>query len=768
MAKSEKTLHLLLTALPSRQLYARLAKHRLAIASSRPKAELIEQLHTHLTQPPILATMITQVDDFAKDALRALLNAQGALPVHPFEQRFGPLRPYHPWRQAEANNLLQPWLSPISATETLWYLGLLFRNPPKPTPGQVQHYVIPADLIPLLTDLLRQPGVTTPTTTVPPPGHHGPLAHHLAIWLATIHAPHPGPPYQSQAVKPVHQRWLPPSVVVLLCQRLVLDQDPAFQPIRTERHLPYLAFLHYLALAADLVTVTPAGFQLTPTAWAWLNAPTAARHQQLVDAWRTAPLDLAHRFGFRWEPLPVQARALVMAHLPPPGDNPPMALIALVNQWRLLDSTALLPTPRPADWRDEATTYDPLHHLLTGPLHWLGLVTLHSPQSAVQSPESAVQSQQLDRSHYATQDYATQDYGPSSSCTMPKQPANTIHAPLNVQPLHLVRLARFCDWTITPPPTPTPHTFTLAPARIAQLAAQGIAPDQLLEHLTAALGRPPSRRTSQRLYHWAEAGQHLRLRTLLVLEADTPERLAQLRRHKLVRNRLGETIAPNRITLRPTDADALAQTLRTLGYYVEPPASLPSLPEREPLGREGNDGNDNPSSPATPPAPELAEGVAGVEGATASLSPLLQWFLITLYQGLGHALPLPIDLPWAIRQSLRDQLTALQQAEAEGAAHQLLTRFQAALAGYLQLPARTMPPTAEPEPIIQRALADGHDLEIRYWGPADGQITTRTVTPYWIEEHHQIRYLIGWCHLRQQERTFRLDRIEAVVLSPKP
>ena len=158
---------------------------------------------------------------------------------------------------------------------------------------------------------------------------------------------------------------------------------------------------------------------------------------------------------------------------------------------------------------------------------------------------------------------------------MPKQPTNTIHAPLTVQPVHLVRLARFCDWRITPPPTVTPHTFTLAPERIAQLAAQGLPPEQCLEQLAAALGRPPSRRISQRILQWAEAGQHLRLRTLLVLEADTADRLAQLRRYKLVRNRLGETIAPNRIALRPADVPALLQTLRTLGYYVEPPAAPP-------------------------------------------------------------------------------------------------------------------------------------------------------------------------------------------------
>ena len=571
--------------------------------------------------------------------------------------------------------------------------------------------------------------------------------------------------FQRQAVKPVHQRWLPPSVVVLLCARLGLDQETTFQPIKSERHHPYLAFLHYLALAADFITVTPTAFQLTPTAWAWLSAAPTTRQQQLLDAWRTAPLALAQRFALPWEPLSLPARAFVLAQLTPTMHSQPQALTAVVGQWRLLDSAGLLPTPRPRDWRDETALDDPLHQLIIGPLHWLGLLTLLVEDTPV--AERGPSGRAATAPRFFLGNAPPMASIPAAQCTMPKAPANTILAPLHVQPVHLVRLARFCTWTIAPAPTVLPHTFTLAPERIAQLAAQGVGPAQALATLTAALGRPPSRRISQRIRQWAQPGEQLRLRTLFVLEADTPERLAQLRRYKLVRNRLGETIAPNRISLRPADAQSLAQTLRTLGYYVEPPAPLPELVE-------GN------GAATTLPSPELVEGepVEGepVEGEPEpveeelradNLSPTLQWFLITLYQGLGAHLPLPLDLPWSLRQALRGRLTAPQQADAEGAAQQLLVRLQAALAGYLQVPAWTMPATAEPEPLIQQALDAGHDIEIRYWGPADGQVTTRTVTPYWLEEHHQIRYLLGWCHLRQQERTFRLDRMEAVISQPR-
>ena len=560
--ETTKNLPDLLSASPSRHLFALLANHGFAIASSRPKLTLINQLERHLKQPETLTSIIAQLDVTAQAALRALLAADGALPVHTFETRFGPIRPYRPWRKDEVAGADQPWRAPISTTETLWYLGLIYRHPPKPTPGVVQHYIIPTDLVALLTPLLHQVSQNAgavDTAVVALPGRHGGLDHHLAIWLATLN---------ERTIAPVHKQWLPPSLVALLCRRLSLDQDRAFTPIRSERHHPYLAFLHYLALAADLIAITPTAFQLTPTAWAWLQADLPTRQQQLHAAWHRAAVELAHRFHFRWEPLTPQARAFIreqLAKLPPDQPHRPLDLIA---HWRLLDSRALLPGPRPTDWRDETTLYDPLAALLTGPLHWLGLITLSNDDS-LSFPASTR------RGTINYSQFSINRYPAPSSCTMPKQPPNTILAGINVQPIHLAHLARFCDWTIATAPTATPHTFTLAPDRIAQLAAASIHPAQLLAHLTAALGRPPSRRVISRLHTWALPGQQLRLRPLLVLEADTPDRLAQLRRHKLIRNRLGEVIAPNRIALNPTDAPALAQTLRTLGYHVEPPAPAP-------------------------------------------------------------------------------------------------------------------------------------------------------------------------------------------------
>ena len=663
-----------LTATTFKQLAAILAVHGLQRAAGDTKADVVEQLYQLLTNVNTLTSIVTQLDTNAKEALRRLMAADNALPLHTFEEYYGPVRSYKPWRKDGAAGVSRPWLTPISITETLWYLGLIYRDPPKPKPGLVQHYILPAELATLLAEIMgggnQRIGETSHVESVPYPGRNGPLLHHLAIWLATVHAGVDG-----HGVKPVHGRWLPPSVVALLCARLGLDRDDGYRPIRSERHHPYLAFLHYLALAAELVTVTSAAMQLTPTAWLWLNAEQSTRQQQLQDAWQTTIPDLAQHFRFDWEPLSVQARALIMEAVSHLTAQDPQPLTQLVAQWRLLDAYKLLPAPRPRDWRDESSLYDPVAALIAGPLFWLGMVGLvQNPRSSGPASLGPEFGDERERSALFVQRQSSMVNATAVvHCRMPKQPANTVLAPLNVQPVHLVRLARFCEWQITTEPTPSPHTFTLSADRIAQLAAQGIAPAQLLAQLTDALGRPPSRRLIQRVKNWAKAGQQLRFRVLFVLEADEADRLARVRRHKLVRNRLREPLAPNRIALDPADAPALAQTLRTLGYVVEPPSFPP------------------PTSPATG-TEERAEGAEDRD----ELSRQLQWFLITLYQALGEQIALPVDLPWAIRQTVRRQLPLTEQASAEAMAQLATERLQAALNGYLQLPAWDMAATVDP------------------------------------------------------------------------
>ncbi len=66
----------------------------------------------------------------------------------------------------------------------------------------------------------------------------------------------------------------------------------------------------------------------------------------------------------------------------------------------------------------------------------------------------------------------------------------------------------------------------------------------------------------------------------------------------------------------------------------------------------------------------------------------------------------------------------------------------------------TPPPRDLPE-ALATAASRGQTVGIRY--SSANEVTERVVKPLWINH----RYLIAFCHLRQAQRTFRLDRIEA-------
>ncbi len=59
--------------------------------------------------------------------------------------------------------------------------------------------------------------------------------------------------------------------------------------------------------------------------------------------------------------------------------------------------------------------------------------------------------------------------------------------------------------------------------------------------------------------------------------------------------------------------------------------------------------------------------------------------------------------------------------------------------------------------LIESAIRDGKDLRIRYRSYGIG--SERVVTPIEVQQKYDKFYLIGFCHLRNGERNFRIDRI---------
>lgn len=68
-----------------RQLLAIMGNYHFSTSTRQIKESVIQHLHQHLTNVDTFTTIVAQLDEDAKDALRGLLAADGALPVHRFE-----------------------------------------------------------------------------------------------------------------------------------------------------------------------------------------------------------------------------------------------------------------------------------------------------------------------------------------------------------------------------------------------------------------------------------------------------------------------------------------------------------------------------------------------------------------------------------------------------------------------------------------------------------------------------------------------------------
>lgn len=66
---------------------------------------------------------------------------------------------------------------------------------------------------------------------------------------------------------------------------------------------------------------------------------------------------------------------------------------------------------------------------------------------------------------------------------------------------------------------------------------------------------------------------------------------------------------------------------------------------------------------------------------------------------------------------------------------------------------------------LEQAVADGYSIKILYHKSGEKQLNYRLVDPYRIIYWNNKWYVIGFCHLRNDIRSFRVDRIESLMLT---
>ena len=67
--------------------------------------------------------------------------------------------------------------------------------------------------------------------------------------------------------------------------------------------------------------------------------------------------------------------------------------------------------------------------------------------------------------------------------------------------------------------------------------------------------------------------------------------------------------------------------------------------------------------------------------------------------------------------------------------------------------------------LIQECIQAKRTLKLRYISTQSGQVSQREVIPQAIKQDNKYRYLIGYCCLKKEQRTFRLDNILSFEVS---
>jgi hypothetical protein len=585
-------------------------------------------------------------------------------------------------------------------------------------------------------------------------------------------------------IRPLHGRWLPPTACRTLALRL---QGATHLPgrVRSERQLPHLSFVHYLAERAGLVDLEGQWLKPTLVAQGWLAQPGAERVRVLWEAWREdseTNAELWSRFRLPGDPdLSPLTRFNGLLHFLAslaPGAYPLDDLLdalarrdpALLQPCAPYRVWAELDEDTQTDFRQRARQW--LAEMLTGPLAWFGATSnLQSPIPDTQSPMPntpyPIFFTPLGAALLGRGDGTWPEDPPPSPLHLRlptlDEEGQPIAVPLTVS-VGLPPASRFALSTLMEedegqmkmgapgqsvtgqPGGSRTHReqVLITPRSLARALHRGHTVEGLVAFLEELATEPLHPAVLKALYTWAETVEAITIAPALLLRVRDPALLQEFSSIRRLRARLGETLSARAVTVEADQLEALVRHLERLGFYprVESATAQPGLQIQ---------------------AEQMTTGERTAMAAALRL-------LVALTDELGLELRAPHLLAqrWleglpqpqrdAARRQVQTVLDALQYRDARrGPSTSPSTSSGQGVQDY-RLPS----PTAPLLPELERAISQGATIEIDYHTAGRGHLLSRRVDPLRLEWRGGVPYLVAFCHLRQENRTFRVDRIERI------
>ena len=479
----------------------------------------------------------------ARGAIQDLLDSEGRLPWSHFARRFGEVRVMGAARRDRE----RPDLKPACPSELLWYRALIgkafFNLPPEPQ----EYAYIPEDLLEFLQSLSSQ-GVqpmgrpASPSECAHPLPASDAILDHTCTLLAALRLNLDPAGLDTTS-------WGMPLPVLkgLFNQFGLLDGEGLPQPDATR------AFLESGRAQA-----------LADLARAWINS----------NSFNDLRLLPGLKFEGEWINQPRLARQTVLemlSHLP---QTTWWSLAAFVAAVRERQPDFQRPAGDYDSWfirRDNSETFlrgfsswdevdgALLRFIITGPLHWLGLMDLAAPTPG-EVPSA----------------FRPSPWAAALSLGQPPKGLLTEDAPLRVNSeglFHLSNLtpravryllARFCQWEGE---KEKEYSYRVTPASLDRARQQGLRVSHLLNLMKRSFNGPLPPTLMQSLERWEQFGVQAGIEKAVLLRVASPEILAALQKTRAARY-LGETLNPVTVVVRPGGEEPIRRALAELGYLT--------------------------------------------------------------------------------------------------------------------------------------------------------------------------------------------------------
>lgn len=492
-----------------------------------------------------LAALVSEADTIPQTclaALSAIAAAGGRVPWPQFARNYGELREMGPARLEKE----QPQRKPTSLAEQLWYRGLVARAFFDTPDGPVEFAYVPDQILAVL------PKATQPQAQLGRPARPDERAE---------------PRLATDGIL---------DEVCSLLAALRTGQAPEWAA-ELENWRAQPSFL--LALLRSAGLIDPQSKVNTNAARNWLEMERGHALLALVTAWldsgelnelRLVP-GLVAEGG--WQNEPKLTRTKLLAWL----QN-----LAVGQWWSLSAFIADVKQHQPAfqrqggdfdAWylRDAQGSYlrgfqhwdavegTLLHYLVSGPLHWLGLIDLASSDAetgALAFRWSAWSDALLNQLAPAL---------PKEQTKLKVDSLGQISAARSTPRAVRYQVARFCSWM---PLRKGNYQYQLSAAGLQAARQQGLQAAQLQALLQAQLGNALPPNLLQALRRWQQYGAQAQLAPRLVLRVQSAAALKALRVSRAARW-LGQLLGPLAITVKPGAGPQVLQALLELGYLGE-------------------------------------------------------------------------------------------------------------------------------------------------------------------------------------------------------